>query len=63
VGFTQCPIQWQRGAISLGVKRPGREFNNQFFHLEARSEYTELHFFFHIYLNGVDRENRRQHCF
>jgi hypothetical protein len=25
LGPTQPPIQWERGALSLGVKRPGRE--------------------------------------
>jgi hypothetical protein len=24
-GFTQPPIQWVQGSLSLGVKRPGRE--------------------------------------
>jgi hypothetical protein len=28
LGFTQPPIQWVPGAISTGVKRPGREAEN-----------------------------------
>jgi len=29
LGLTQPPIQWVQGALSLGVKQPGREAGNQ----------------------------------
>jgi hypothetical protein len=28
LGPTQPPIQWVRGALSLGIKRPGRKANH-----------------------------------
>jgi len=28
LGPTQSPIQWVNGALSLGIKRPGREANH-----------------------------------
>jgi hypothetical protein len=37
LGPTQPPIQWIPGALSLGVKRPGREADN-FLHLAPRSK-------------------------
>jgi len=39
LGLTQAPIQWVPGALSLGVKRSGREAHlTTHFHLVPRSK-------------------------
>jgi len=43
LGSTQTPIQWAPGAISLGIKRPGREADNSPPFSAEGKEYVELY--------------------
>jgi hypothetical protein len=43
LGPTQPPIQWVQGALSLGVKRPGREANHSPPSSSAVKEWLELY--------------------
>jgi hypothetical protein len=43
-GLTQPPIQWVSGAISLGVKRPGRETDHSPPSSDEVKECVELYF-------------------
>jgi hypothetical protein len=50
VGYTQ-PSQWVPGALSLGVKQPGREADNSF--LMPSSRMMELYLHSPICLHGI----------
>jgi hypothetical protein len=43
LGPTQPPIQWVPGALSLGVKRPGREADHLFPSSAEVKEWMELY--------------------
>jgi hypothetical protein len=43
LGPTQPPIQWVPGALSLGVKRPGREADHSLLSRAEVKEWVELY--------------------
>jgi hypothetical protein len=53
LGSTQPPIQWVPGALSLGVKRSGREADNSPPSSAEVKECAELYFHSPIRLHGV----------
>jgi hypothetical protein len=53
LGPTQPPIQWVPGALSLAVKRPGRDEADYSPHLGPRSRIMELYRHSPIRLHGV----------
>jgi hypothetical protein len=53
LGPTQTPIQWVPRAISLGVKRPGREADNSASSTAEVKECVELYIHSSIRLHGV----------
>jgi hypothetical protein len=53
VGPTQPPIQWVTGALSLGVKRPGREADHSPPSSAEVKECVKLYFHSPIHLHGV----------
>jgi hypothetical protein len=53
LGPTQPPIQWVPGAVSLGVKRPGREADHSPPSSAEVKEWVELYLHSPIRLSGV----------
>jgi hypothetical protein len=53
LGPTQPPIQWVPGALSLGVKRPGREADHSPPSTAEVKECVELYLHSPIRLHGV----------
>jgi hypothetical protein len=52
-GPTQPPIQWEPGALSLGVKRPGREADHSTPSSAELKEWVDLYLHSPIRLHGV----------
>jgi hypothetical protein len=59
LGPTQPPIQWVRGAFSVGVKRPGRETDQSPPSSTEVKEGEELYFHSPIRLHGVVFSKKR----
>jgi hypothetical protein len=53
LGPTQPPIQWVPGALSLGVKRPGREADHSPSSSAEVKDWVELYLHSPIHLHGV----------
>jgi hypothetical protein len=53
LGPTQPPLQWVPGALSLGVKRPGRETDHSPTSNVEVKECMELYLHYPVRLHGV----------
>jgi hypothetical protein len=53
LGLIQHPIQWVAGALSLGIKRPGREADHSPSSNAEVKECVELYFHSPIRFHGV----------